>query len=532
MASSGLDRARGAQLSKVERLRTEHEQNLAIIERMYYTKKEELQRDVKLWEDSSPPAAPKPAWGEDHSDLGWQLDEADADMGVSAQVNLDAGPAYVPEPEPWTPTVPVPFSFDSDKSKKETIAQRRAREEREMRVMIEEEECKQTFRPTPVPTDCLSSSVGKLERMEAAAEIQRELRKQQYKASLKHCEFNLTETKPKAAPAKPKAKPFKANQIPFSSSIAGAEASKKKIEAQERSRRNKAIRHGMKLAQEAKLPDRMELDKQRLEYAQAVGTVPYDAHECTFTPQINHDIPDFELRHREFQETLLAAKATKVPTDPEAFNLLTSKMKDRIPEILEDMARDSIILKENRWPYVSTRAPVPSSERNESFRLKNREPLYPPELCSSAGPSQLSKSQGKGNNKETKAARLRREHAQKTLREREEQAHKKKQANDDILAKQKKVNMRLTKKLNATKKKGDDVNRARAAARAQQRRQLAEFAQQEKAKLDAKISAQPPVWERTRDDAMKQRALDDIQEAMMSTGADTVAPIVGSSDWK
>ena len=68
----------------------------------------------------------------------------------------------------------------------------------------------------------------------------------------------------------------------------------------------------MKLAQKAKLPDRMELDKQRLEYAQAVGTVPYDAHECTFTPQINHDIPDFELRHREFQETLLAAKATKV----------------------------------------------------------------------------------------------------------------------------------------------------------------------------------------------------------------------------
>ena len=58
-------------------------------------------------------------------------------------------------------------------ARKETIIQRRAREEREMREIIEQEECKQTFRPTPVPVDCLSSSVGKLERMEAAAEIQR-----------------------------------------------------------------------------------------------------------------------------------------------------------------------------------------------------------------------------------------------------------------------------------------------------------------------------------------------------------------------
>ena len=47
-----------------------------------------------------------------------------------------------------------------------------------------------------------------------------------------------------------------------------------------------------------------------------------------------------------------------MPTDPETFNLLTSKMKDTIPDVLEDIARDNIILKENRWPYVSTRAPV------------------------------------------------------------------------------------------------------------------------------------------------------------------------------
>ena len=59
----GVDRARGVQLSKVEKLRAEHEQNLAIIERMYYTKKEELERDVKLWEESPPPGAPKAAWG-------------------------------------------------------------------------------------------------------------------------------------------------------------------------------------------------------------------------------------------------------------------------------------------------------------------------------------------------------------------------------------------------------------------------------------------------------------------------------------
>ena len=75
-----------------------------------------------------------------------------------------------------------------------------------------------------------------------------------------------------------------------------------------------AIRHGIKLQQDAKLPDRMELDKQRLEYAQAVGVTPYDAHECTFRPEINHEVPDFEMRHREFEESLLAAKATKVPS--------------------------------------------------------------------------------------------------------------------------------------------------------------------------------------------------------------------------
>lgn len=164
----------------------------------------------------------------------------------------------------------------------------------------------------------------------------------------------------------------------------------------------------------------------------------------------------------------------QVPTDPEAFNLLTSKMKDRIPGILEDMARDNIILKENRWPYVSTRAPVtscahcnklcslidlshsllqvPSSEKNESFRsLNNRPPLYPPELCSSVH----STSKPKSKKGETKSARLRREHAQKLLVDREEQARRKQEEERQRKEGQRKLNREYAKKLSSTKRKED-----------------------------------------------------------------------------
>eukprot|EP00656_Telonema_subtile_P051939 TRINITY_DN7103_c0_g1_i4.p1 TRINITY_DN7103_c0_g1~~TRINITY_DN7103_c0_g1_i4.p1 ORF type:complete len:201 (-),score=53.29 TRINITY_DN7103_c0_g1_i4:94-696(-) len=200
-------------------------------------------------------------------------------------------------------------------------------------------------------------------------------------------------------------------------------------------------------------------------------------------------------------------------------------MRDRVPEILEDMARDNIILKENRWPYVGTRAPVPSSQKSRT--IKSRGPLYPEGLCSK---KTAAEPKPKALNTETKAARLRREAAEKMIKAREQQAAAREQEQQDVLAKQREVNLRFSKTLKAAKKGTDNRNKARQASRARQTREATEFARQEKAEREAKLAAMAPVWERTRDDQMRQRVQDDIDEAMMSTGADMLMD--GTSGWK
>jgi len=501
-------------LSKVSKLRAEHEENLAIIEKMYYTRKEELDRDVQLWE--SAPPEPRAAWGES-DEYGWRL-EATEDLS-----GLDAGPSdpdpfastYKPEPQCYVPTTPVPFSFDrtDQKNKPETIVQRRAREEREVRAKLEEEEMKQGFRAQLAPVD---SKLLVMEEMATAAEIRRELNKEQYYHRLQHQEFKLTKPKPKAKPPAPQTPKFKATDPPTSTK--NWQHTKKQYEDKEKRRRSMSAQRGVKLYMEAQLPPRMEMDKQQRECEPEEEVWRYDHDECTFRPQINPDVPDFDYLHQQFAEQLMDAKASKVPTDPETFNLLTSKMKDTIPDVLEDIARDNIILKENRWPYVSTRAPVPPSEK--SFRLKNRGPLYP-EALSSSSKKQPARAKSAGpRRRDTAKTRAMQEAIKKKQEDKAMQDAIKKKKESDIKKRQKEVNRRMQPALRATCRRNDDE--ARSVQARKQNRERSAAAKRAHADLMAKVEARPSIVITTQQDQIRRNVEDQIQECMEMSGADRI----------
>jgi len=122
-----------------------------------------------------------------------------------------------------------------------------------------------------------------------------------------------------------------------------------------------------------------------------------------------------------FEESLQSAKASHIPTDPEPFNLLTAKIPDRTERILEDVARDNLILKENRWPYVSTRAPVPISTDALTTTRRERKPLYPGKTKAKGGSKQSPAAQRRAKPKgpsTTLSTELRQAQTQKLLLER------------------------------------------------------------------------------------------------------------------
>lgn len=310
---------------------------------------------------------------------------------------------------------------------------------------------------------------------------------------------------------------------------------------------------------EAQLPPRMEQDKHNKEQEEFDSDKRhYDQHECTFRPEINPDIPDFDYLHQQFAEKLLDAKASKVPTDPETFNLLTSKMKDRIPDVLEDIARDNIILKENRWPYVSTRAPVPPSEK--SFRLKKREPLYPEALSSSKRTTAPRSKSAGPRRRDTAKTRAMQESIKKKQEEKAMQAAIVKRKEANIKKRQKEVNRRMQPALRATCRRNDDevlspslsmsfyllcsftlfcspkssthhghymatltaVVQARAARVRKFNREQTAKAKRDHEYMMEQVEKRPSIVVTTQQDQMKRHVEDQIQECMEMSGADRI----------
>jgi hypothetical protein len=168
---------------------------------------------------------------------------------------------------------------------------------------------------------------------------------------------------------------FRANPIPASTS----EPRYAQIQGEDHLRKQRINRMSQELLKEAKLPPRMERyekgpgrekERQRKlrEKAQPRG--------CTFKPQINPHIPEFERLQSEFE--MLMARRKKEATGSQTFQSeehlkrapwagegtndnpqgLRTESKDPkkvLNKVKKDIAMDAIILPEERWPFMSTR---------------------------------------------------------------------------------------------------------------------------------------------------------------------------------
>jgi len=539
-------------MSEILRMRKEHEQNLAVVEDLYYTRKEEIERGISLVDE---PSAPMEAWGDPASapvspSYGWRATSENIDKvnAMRAQEMIEDGYGdelyeTLPEqPEAWAPTVPRPFGFEKreeDRKKKLSISQRRLREELYERELIQEQEINQPFVAKPVPP---TTFMNVLEDKQRREEDRRRKRKEDSFRSLKHAEFSFMhrdKDKPKTNKYEEEKQAFKAKPVPKTSSKEEAKRRKQLAEIDEMRRQERIKQRADELYDQAKLPSRMEMaekqkedddERRRRAILQDEEEIPYWAEECTFTPAIVGDAPDYEARYRKFEEQLASAKGTRHPTDPEPFNLLTAKInsKDREERILEDIARDNIILKENRWPYVSTRAPIPTS--NEAL-ARPRKPLYPGAKAkpgkSKPGrrPSSASTTRRKLP-QSTLAADYRKAQTQKLLLERERKKLKDEKAEQARLKRQQSIDKRVSSRL---RKEGafemEDIRKQeekeRAAERARMKKEERRQVEEDRLLLQAKLEQQPSIWERTRYDAVRMKAQDVIEEIMAQTG---VAP--------
>jgi len=303
-------------------MRKEHEENLKVVENLYYHKKEELERGVYRIDDH--PLAPVQAWGEAtdaNEKRGWRAtadDPTDVNAVRAREIVNGGDDPHEQEPSPdenWRPTLPVGFSF-LERKPKLTISQRRLKETLEERRLIEEQEINVPFRATPVPSSSLD--VGRLERMEAATELRRQQRKDDFLLKCKHQEFTfLQRQKPKPVILQDEPQPFKAKDCPPSSSKEAALLRKQIQEEKEHRRQERIKARADTLLEEAKMPSRMEVAEHKRKLKEenvakgiiAEEDIPYWAEECTFTPAIVGSAPDFEKRYRKFEESLAAAKA-------------------------------------------------------------------------------------------------------------------------------------------------------------------------------------------------------------------------------
>eukprot|EP01017_Pseudomicrothorax_dubius_P027572 TRINITY_DN3197_c0_g1_i2.p1 TRINITY_DN3197_c0_g1~~TRINITY_DN3197_c0_g1_i2.p1 ORF type:complete len:520 (+),score=200.33 TRINITY_DN3197_c0_g1_i2:652-2211(+) len=108
---------------------------------------------------------------------------------------------------------------------------------------------------------------------------------------------------------------------------------KEQVEKEEQERRRRLKERAEKLAEEAKLPSRMEdaskKPKKQLEY--------YDKDDCTFKPKIKKELPDFKKEQENFDNDLKAKKESRPKTEQEEFAL--SKPRETTIKVIREQAK-------------------------------------------------------------------------------------------------------------------------------------------------------------------------------------------------
>ncbi|XP_030052028.1 protein FAM161A [Microcaecilia unicolor] len=261
-------------------------------------------------------------------------------------------------------TVPEPFQMTIREAKKK---QQKVKSKSEIelensllkKLLEEETECQKQFRANPVPASVFFPLYREImERNEERRKFVKDRSKEILLASQKPFQFIEREERKKkmkklqledlVAP-KLKTHTFKAKPVPksvYSPAIS---------ERLQENNLYRAIRIQMRAQEllQSSVPPSMLTSHCPSGERKSKCCEPKE--ELYRKPQINLQVPDFEVLHRKFQKQLLQKKDAKQVTVCEPFYLHTLGIPSRKEKILRDIQTDEDKLKETRWPYTTPR---------------------------------------------------------------------------------------------------------------------------------------------------------------------------------
>jgi protein FAM161A len=267
-------------------------------------------------------------------------------------------------------TIPKPFSMTvRDETKPKMVSRTIAKyhEEKMMGMQEEDAECQKTFKATPVPAHVYLPLFDEInERAETRRRINKQLSKDILKSQEMPFKFLRREDKKNhncherttSAPQRRK-KTFKAKPVPkdvYDNTVS------ERIREEEEYRKIRIKMRAQELHRASSLPPNMAArgnDYFTGKVKSKIGekAVKYAIEkEPKFRPKIKDQVPDFEKIHRKLQKEMMNQKDQKEATVCKPFNLRTSSIERDVDRVVDDMMRDELILKENRWPYQNPRA--------------------------------------------------------------------------------------------------------------------------------------------------------------------------------
>lgn len=285
-----------------------------------------------------------------------------------------ARPRSAPPQRPRGITVPRPFSFEARPERKSTSMRRLEQELAEREAKLREERA--SVKHVPLPPSTKEPRYAAMVAEQGARNLRaKEGRREELKQMVKPFSFSEREPKVKPTVEEPKPKQFRAKKVPR----AVFEPKYEMMQHEEAGRQERINLEAQRLYQLSHLPPQMEesKNKSRARKEAEMARIKAEAEkDLTFRPKVYTNLPDFDALQRRFQRSLDEAKAkrSKGATTGEAFRLHTDELRgsrhpapDQLAMVRRDMERDELVLPEQRWPFVSTRAKAQSRNEKPDF---------------------------------------------------------------------------------------------------------------------------------------------------------------------
>ena len=283
-------------------------------------------------------------------------------------------------------TIPEPFSMTKREEAKTPTKSKAAIELEEKRLeaeRLEEEECQKKFKAKPVPAHIYMPLYDEImEEQETKRRYNRQKSAELTKSAQKPFKFSTREEEKKYKVKKStdlqkqdEALKTEFQARPFPEHIFGHTVYDKLAEEEEYRRIRMEMR-SRDLLKKSSLPPNMAARGQ--DYFEGKSRQKTNAKRAkkagirakhSFQPKVNDDMPDFDEMHRKFLNELGRRKGEKEATVCKPFNLRTSRIPSTKQKIYEDIERDEEELRENRWPFQSSRSGLRSSRTGKKSEV-------------------------------------------------------------------------------------------------------------------------------------------------------------------